>query len=129
MQPTSVSPGEIVALDFRHGIEVRVTDHMYRALRLLRPVLIDVARGSGTMTYGEASTACDDAYLPRGMGRLLDVLSVDCERRGEPSLAALVVSKAHGEVGDSFVGDAETARNECYTYWNGSDRSRTAAVE
>ena len=69
------------------------------------------------MTYGQASTACEGAYIPQGLGPLLDVLSVDCDRRGEPSLAALVVRKDSFEVGDSFVGDAAASRADCYKHW------------
>lgn len=118
MQQTKVSPGEIVELDFRNGRQIRVTDNMYNALLLLRPALIQTARASATMTYGQASEVCERAYIPQGMGKLLDVLSVDCERRGEPSLAALVVRQDAGEVGDSFIGDAKAARLDCYAHWS-----------
>lgn len=36
------------------------------------------------------------------MGRLLDLLSEDCIRGGEPSLAAIVVNSTTGEVGIAF---------------------------
>lgn len=94
-----VSLEERVRLDFRHGRVVRVTPNMFQALSRLRPFLVGVARRGNATTYAEASAATDGAYLPRGMGPMLDVLTVDCMRRGEPSLAPLVVSKSAGEVG------------------------------
>lgn len=64
----------------------------------------------------------EGAYPPIGLGRLLDVLSVECERRQEPSLASLVVRRETGEVGAAFVGDAEGEREECYRYWRLENR-------
>jgi hypothetical protein len=51
------------------------------------------------------------------MGRLLDLLSVDCDRRGEPSLAAIVVNAVTGEIGDDFDGDAAAERRRLYANW------------
>jgi hypothetical protein len=119
-----IKAGETLTLDFRNDMKVRVTDHMLHALTLLRPALIEVARHGGTMTYGEASSVMNRAYAPNGLGRALDALSIDCERRGEPSLAALVVHKDSGEVGSSFVGEPAAARSECYQRWK---QTRTKA--
>ncbi|GAA2725787.1 hypothetical protein CAE01nite_20810 [Cellulomonas aerilata] len=49
-------------------------------------------------------------YLVHGMGRLLDLLSEDCFRRNEPSLASIVVNASTGEVGADFDGDASAER-------------------
>jgi len=49
---------------------------------------------------------------------VLDVLTIDCRNRREPSLAALVVHKGgDGDVGSGFIGDAAAERNECYRHW------------
>jgi hypothetical protein len=112
-----VTSGEVLELEFRNGREVRVTDHMFEALRLLRPALIDVARRAGTITYLEAARKTCNAYVPNGLGPLLDVLTIDCFRREEPSLAPLVVRQDDCEVGDAFVGDPVAGRAECYEYW------------
>lgn len=43
----------------------------------------------------------------------MDILSIDCQRRGEPSVAALVVRKDK-EVGYAFVGGPALTRQACY---------------
>ena len=118
-----VSPEELVTLPWRKDdqgnvVEVRVTQHMYDSLCLLRPALKEVARQSTTITYGKACEVMS-AYSPQGTGDLMDVLSVECQRRGEPSLASLVVRKDTGEVGYAFSGDPARARRECYAFWRG----------
>lgn len=123
MTASPVKAGDVVDIDFRPGTTVRVTDRMFTALRVLRTRLIEAARNGQTVTYQEAAAVTDNAYHPQGLGRLLDILSVDCQRRGEPSLAALVVQKRSGEVGHAFVGDADSERSECIRYW----RNRRAA--
>ena len=112
-----VSLNEQVFLDFRGGRTVRVTPNMFQALSRLRPALIDVARRRDTITYGEASLATQNAYLPRGMGPMLDVVTIDCTRRGEPSLASLVVTKSGGEVGSAYGAGAVEERRRCYHHW------------
>jgi hypothetical protein len=84
-----VSPGdrvEVLRKD-EHGnhLEVHVTQRMYDSLCVLRPALISVARERTTITYSGACQAMG-AFRPQSMGRLLDVLSLDCERRGSPLL-------------------------------------------
>ena len=117
MPDLKVREGERLVLAFRGGSVVRVTPRMYEAVARARDELIEVAAAGGTMTYGELARAIEGAYLPRGMGRMLDVLSEDCFRRGEPSLASLVVQKDSGEVGSAFVGQAQAERERCYAYW------------
>jgi hypothetical protein len=116
-QTLRVFLNERVSLEFRGGRTVRVTHNMFHALSLLRPALIDVARHRDTITYGEGSLAAQGAYLPRGMGPMLDVLTVDCQRRGEPSLASLVVTKSGGEVGSAYGSGAAAERGRCYDHW------------
>lgn len=66
------------------------------------------------MTYAELHDHLDLPYAVNGMGRLLDLLSEDCIRRGEPSLAAIVVNASTGEVGDDFAGDPVAERSLVY---------------
>lgn len=99
------------------GRRITVTPTAYDCLPRLRDYLIDVARHDGRVTYGQVVRDLDLPYLPRGMGRLLDLLSEDCHRRNEPSLAALVVSDSSGEVGSDFAGDAAAERRELVLHW------------
>ncbi|WP_152975450.1 hypothetical protein [Rhodococcus rhodochrous] len=60
------------------------------------------------------------AELPHatdGLGRVLDLLSEDCFRRGGPSLAALVVAQSTGEVGSAFRGNPSSERTNVYKHW------------
>lgn len=117
MTDLRVSPEEVVLVAARNNKEIRVTQNMYDALTKLRPVLVDAARRGATVTYKDAAIATGNAYLPQGLGPALDVLSEDCFRRDEPSLAALVVRSDVGEVGEAFVGDAEDEREACWRRW------------
>lgn len=92
---------------------VHVTPLMVEVLPALRSFLVDAARRGRTVTYGEASRAVDGAYPPQGMGRLLDVVAVDCGRRGEPRLDALVVTMSTREVSTGFDGNAARDRAAC----------------
>lgn len=99
------------------GTSVTVTERAYAALPRLRAHLVVLAEQGGTTTYGALVRDLDLPYRPIGVGRLLDLLSVDCARRGEPDLAALVVSGATGEVGSSFPGDGPAVRDELRRHW------------
>lgn len=103
-------------LDFRPE-PVNVTEHMLVALERMRAALVVVAMHATTITYGELARATGGAYFHRNFGRALDALSQDCINRGEPSLAALVVTAGTGEVGGAFAGDAAGERVELYAYW------------
>jgi hypothetical protein len=118
MTEVEVSVGEILPRPSRAGGTVRVTPLMARVLPTLREVLVDVARRRATITYGELATALEHAYLQQGLGPVLDVLAVDCTRRGEPRLDALVVTRGRGEVGNGFAGDAVRDREACWTLWS-----------
>lgn len=100
------------------GRRITVTQTAYDSLPKVRHHLIRIARATETTTYGQLVSDLDLPYLPRGLGRLLDLLSEDCFRRGEPSLAALVVSDSTGEVGSDFAGDADSERGELYAHWS-----------
>ena len=96
------------------GRVVTVTDTAFEHLPDVRDYLREVARRRQTVTYGRLKADLDLPYLVQGMGRLLDLLSEDCRRRGEPSLAALVVNQATGEVGDDVGGEAAAERELVY---------------
>ena len=112
-----VQVGERLPRPSRTGGEVRVTPLMGRVLPRLREVLVGVAARRVTISYGELAGALDHAYLQQGLGPVLDVLAVDCARRGEPRLDALVVRRSAGEVGPGFDGDAASARGACWSHW------------
>lgn len=83
----------------------------------MREYLVDVARAGDKATYGELVDGAGLPYPARGLGRLLQLLSEDCDRRSEPGLAALVVAKSSGEVGSGYGGNAANERTRVYRYW------------
>lgn len=116
MDTVSVSMGTL-KIDFRNTT-VNVTPHMIEALERMRAALITVAQLQATTTYKALSAATGGAYPARGFGKALDVISVDCQVRGEPSLASLIVhTGGDHEVGSGFIGDAVAERDECYRHW------------
>ena len=92
------------------GRTVTVTPTASACLPRVRQRLVEAARAGETVTYGELREELALPYLVQGMGRLLDLVTVDCSRRGEPSLASLVVNAATGEVGARYGGDAAAER-------------------
>ena len=99
--------GEKVAVK---GRTVTVTPTAFRWLPRVRDRLLEAARTGETVTYGELREELGLPYLVQGMGRLLDLVSEDCARRGEPSLASMVVNASTGEVGADFDGDPVAER-------------------
>lgn len=113
-------PGDVV----EHGdrrFHVRAAD--VDAVAAMRGYLIDAAQAGATVTYGELVDELGLPVPPRGLGRLLVLLSEDCERRGEPTLAALVVTRATGEVGDGYGAGAGQERRALDAYWRSRRRS------
>jgi hypothetical protein len=114
------SIGDTIRCSWRPDRPIKVDDHMYEATARLRSIGIIAARRRSTITYGEAELAIDGMYVAQGLGRALDLLSWDCEDRGEPSLACLFVRKDSGQVGYGFaatVDDADAGREECFARW------------
>lgn len=109
-------PGERVATGHR---TVTVTPTAFACLPRVRDRLVEAAEARETVTYGELREELGLPYLVQGMGRLLDLVSVDCARRGEPSLASLVVNASTGEVGGDPDGGsvAERARAFAHRGW------------
>lgn len=106
-----------VTVPWRAGRRMTVTPLARAILDAMRSVLIDAAAHRETITYGQLARACGGRYRPVSMGRLLDLLAMDCAERGEPSLAALVVSASTDEVGSGYGGDAAAERQRCYRLW------------
>ncbi|WP_167146115.1 hypothetical protein [Actinomyces sp. ZJ308] len=97
----------------------RLTPRLAQSTIAARSVLIDVAQHREVITYGELSDSIGRGVLPRHMGPLLCMISHDCRARGEPSLAALVVSAATGEVGTEDESWAPPERLACWARWSG----------
>ncbi len=97
----------------RYTLTPRLAEAVVRA----RVVLIDVAAHREVITYGELSESIGGAVLPRHMGPLLHMLGYDCAERGEPSLPALVINQAKGEVGTDDDAWAPLERSACWEYW------------
>ncbi|EEH65315.1 hypothetical protein HMPREF0058_1819 [Actinomyces urogenitalis DSM 15434] len=98
----------------RHTLTPRLAQATVRS----REVLVELAGHGEVITYGELSQAIGGLVLPRHMGPLLHMLGHDCARRGEPDLAALVVSAISGEVSTPDSAWAQPAREACWAYWS-----------
>lgn len=108
-------PGETVTTESRRfHVTPADVDHVIA----MRALLIDEARAGTTITYGEVVRALRLPVPPKGLGRLLVLLSEDCARRGEPTLAALVVRQSTGEVGDGYGPQARDDRKELLDFWS-----------
>ncbi len=83
----------------------------------VRDRLIELARRGETTTYGDLKANIGLPHAVHGLGRLLDLVAEDCARRGEPDLAALVVTKASAEVGSDYGGDPVAARDRLLRHW------------
>ena len=106
--------GEVVESEGRR-FTVRASD--LESVARMREYLVDVARARETATYGELVREADLPVPPKALGRLLVLLSEDCARRGEPTLAAIVVTASTREVGDGYGPGAREDRASLYRYW------------
>lgn len=107
-------PGETVMTERRRfHVSPDDVDHVVS----MRALLIEEAQAGTTITYGEVVRDLRLPVPPKGLGRLLVLLSEDCERRGEPSLAALVVRQSTGEVGSGYGPQAPADRRELIDFW------------
>ena len=95
----------------------RLTPGLAQSTLAARSVLIDVAQHREVINYGELSEAIGRSVLPRHMGPLLSMIDHDCAARGEPGLAALVVSAATGEFGTRDESWAPPQRRACWMQW------------
>nr|WP_300337667.1 hypothetical protein [Actinomyces sp.] len=94
-----------------------LTPRLAEATARCRAALVEAARYREVMTYGELSRVIGSMVLPRHMGPLLHMLGHDCAERGEPDLAALVVSASTGEVSTPDSAWARPERQACWDYW------------
>ena len=107
------------------GRSVTVTPLAWESLPRVRERLVEAAAARETVTYGELREELALPYLVQGMGRLLDLVTEDCTRRGEPTLASLVVNATTGEVGDDDGRSAaERARVYAWGGWTSAVRVR-----
>ncbi|MBY8855420.1 hypothetical protein K7711_02920 [Nocardia sp. CA2R105] len=97
----------------RHDGSVRrATPHQVRVVPIARAVLIAVAQREGTITYTELAEAVGH-YSPQNIGMLLDGVAVDCRKRGEPNLPAVVVRADSDKPAYEYAyGDDEVVRAE-----------------
>lgn len=112
-----LTPGERLEIK---GKTLKVSHLDVDSVLAMRPVLISVAQERTTIPYGQVKTKADLPHMPTGMGRLLDITKVECERRGEPDLAALVVNAKTHEVGDMYGTGAVREREDVYQHWSRS---------
>lgn len=111
---THVAVGETVQ-GFGGRGPYTVTEDDCTRLSCLRGACTVAAWHRATLLYGDVAPLLGVAS--QAMGRVLDLLSEDCRRRGEPALAALIVRADTGRVGAGFVGDAAAERERSYRYW------------
>ncbi len=95
-----------------------LTPRLAEATARAREVLVEVAGHGEVITYGELSRSIGGLVLPRHTGPLLHMLAHDCAERGEPDLAALVVSATSGEVSTPDRSWAPPQREACWRYWS-----------
>lgn len=109
-----------ITLDERivvNGRALRVTSLDLESVPVVREVLIEAAQAEDTTTYAELKQRAGLPHAINGLGRLLDLMRVECARREEPNLAALVVTASTGEVGAGAQGDAVLERAAVYEFW------------
>jgi hypothetical protein len=112
--PCTLRVGDVVETPRRR---LHVGPRDVASVTAMRATLIDEARARATVTYGELVRDLALPVAPTGLGRLLELLSEDCARRGEPTLAAIVVTQSTGEVGHGYGAGARSDRAALYRYW------------
>ncbi|TFH54089.1 hypothetical protein E4J66_00320 [Actinomyces viscosus] len=115
-QPLAITVGDRFPVGERM---FRLTPRLAQSTIAARSVLIDIAQHREVITYGELSDSIGRSVLPRHMGPMLSMISHDCQARGEPDLASLVVSAATGEVGTGDGSWAPPQRLACWARWGG----------
>ena len=103
-------------------------------------VLVQVARSSQTITYGQLVDRAKLAFpgnetvqnaIPVSAGRRLDFVRAFTNQRNLPDLSSLVVNKTTGECGKGFTRsfDPEEARTRVFAYdWQGVETEFTGEV-
>lgn len=96
-----------------------------RLARIYLPLLLEVARQKGAITYGGLVEAAQRRHpgnpdikraIPVSTGRRLEVIRLYCKQRELPDLAALVVNKETRECGAFYAShtDPQLERNQVY---------------
>jgi hypothetical protein len=116
MSGLKLQAGETISVPWRRP--VKVTPRLAETVPLARAALLLVAQLGRTVTYKQLSVAVDRRYSPRSLGNVLDLVSVDCRLRHEPSLAALVLRGDTNEPGDGWIGDAQAEQKLCFEHWS-----------
>jgi hypothetical protein len=91
------------------------------------PILIDLAKQSRCMTYGELVEQAKNRHpendvvqsaIPVSAGRKLEVVRLFTRERGLPDVTSLIINKAGGECGNYYVEhfDPVKARAEVFAY-------------
>ena len=83
-----------------------------------RARLIQAAAQEATITYSKLKAEVGFAHPTHGVGRLLDLITIECGRRGEPSLAVIPVNAATGEVGYLDWRDVKDVRRQVFERWS-----------
>lgn len=96
------------------GKKGRVTQSDLTSVAAIRPILIALAQSGRTISYGELKSAAHVPQAAVGLGRPLDLVGIDCSRRDEPNLAALVVGAETGEVREGYGTGADSERAAVY---------------
>lgn len=95
---------------------VRVSESDLAWLPLIRQRLIASANLEETITYPRLEHDIGLPHAAASVVRLMDLISIDCERRDEPALAAIAVRSATDEIGASK--DVEAERDEVFAMWS-----------
>lgn len=99
-----INLGETLTFSWRPGYTVTVDQRLLDALVKARAALIAVATTRQLITYQGLELVIEDSrYNYRNFRGLLDTVSLDCQRRGESSLAALVVKKGTTQPSWGFI--------------------------
>lgn len=99
------------------GRETKVTATDLQWVPEIRARLIEAAERRQKITYKDLKADVGFPHLERGVGRLLDLITIDCWRRGEPTLASIAVNGKTGEVGELDWDDVEDERNDLFDWW------------
>ncbi len=107
--------GETVTSPFGERKTYTIKPEDLDQLARLRLMTQTAALLGGTVNYSQVEALIGIPH--RRPGRWLDLLSIQCQLAGEPSLAAVVVQKHTRRCGFYFDGDEDQARQACYDYW------------
>src|SRR4051794_24780498 len=116
MPSNAFQVGDVITVHWRKAKPIKVTDRLYEAVLRMRSALIVAAKRRSTLTYSEVAAAIDNLFSQRNLTKALDLLAYDCVKRGEPSLASLVVTKLDGETSTGYVGNPGPVRENCYAH-------------